>query len=102
MEGKVSRMRVSSSTRPSPSRGTLKSTRMKMRFPLSGRSRIESLDMGWFVLDRWFVRRYLIFVQQLATHGWRSLAASTCDPWSLGKEMDSLPDRGPGDAITPR
>src|ERR1039457_3840514 len=44
MLGRVSRMRVSSMTRPSSS-GTLKSTRMKMRRSLRGRSRIESLDM---------------------------------------------------------
>src|SRR5262249_22558097 len=45
MVGKVSRMRVSSMTRPSSS-GTLKSTRMKMRWSFRGRSRIESLDMA--------------------------------------------------------
>src|SRR6266853_5882640 len=44
MLGRVSRMRVSSMTRPSSS-GTLKSTRMKMRWSFSGRSRMESLDM---------------------------------------------------------
>src|SRR5438552_10586542 len=44
MVGRVSRMRVSSMTRPSSS-GTLKSTRMKIRLPLSGRSRMDSLDM---------------------------------------------------------
>src|SRR5271170_4245710 len=44
MLGKVSRIRVSSMTRPSSS-GTLKSTRMKTRRSLSGRSRIESLGM---------------------------------------------------------
>ena len=43
--GRVSRMRVSSMTRPS-SRGTLKSTRMKMRWSLRGRSRMESLDIS--------------------------------------------------------
>src|ERR1700674_4160507 len=37
-------MRVSSITRPS-SRGTLKSTRMKMRRSFSSRSRMESLGM---------------------------------------------------------
>ena len=44
MVGKVSRMRVSSITRPSSS-GTLKSTRMKMRWSFSGKSRMESFDM---------------------------------------------------------
>src|SRR6478672_4507274 len=42
MVGSVSRMRVSSMTPPSSPMGTLKSTRMKMRCPPSGRSRIES------------------------------------------------------------
>ena len=39
--GKVSRIRVSSATRPFSS-GTLKSVRTKTRFPESSRSRIES------------------------------------------------------------
>src|SRR5579864_8317222 len=46
MLGKVSRMRVSSITRPSSS-GTLKSTRMKTLWSFSGKSRMESLDMDW-------------------------------------------------------
>src|SRR5262245_12822203 len=41
--GSVSRMRVSSVTRPPSSRGTLKSTRMKTRLSRSGRSLIDSL-----------------------------------------------------------
>src|ERR1700733_8041588 len=45
MVGRVSRIRVSSITRPSSS-GTLKSTRINIRLPLSGRSRMESLDMA--------------------------------------------------------
>src|SRR5262249_48793896 len=41
--GSVSRIRVSSVTRPPPSRGTLKSTRMKTCLSRSGRSLIDSL-----------------------------------------------------------
>src|SRR5436190_16856788 len=43
MVGSVSRMRVSSVTRPPSSRGTLKSTRMKMRLSRIDRSLIDSL-----------------------------------------------------------
>src|SRR5579864_6024997 len=45
MVGRVSRMRVSSLTRPSSDNGTLKSTRMKTRWPSSFKSCIESLAM---------------------------------------------------------
>src|SRR5437868_5506894 len=45
MVERVSRIRASSVTRPSSSSGTLKSTRMKTRLPLSSRSLMDSLAM---------------------------------------------------------
>src|SRR5450755_2116756 len=89
MLGKVSRMRVSSMTRPSSS-GTLKSTRMKMRWSLRERSRIESLDM------RAPIRRSLLAVRcsQPAPHqqkSWqRSESQIANDKQRMARVLQSL------------
>ena len=56
--GRVSRMRVSSVTRPSSERGTLKSTRTNTRLSLRGRSLIESLCIVGSTLES-FLRHEL-------------------------------------------
>ena len=80
MVGKVSRMRVSSMTRPSSS-GTLKSTRMKTRRSLSGRSRMDSLGMGHLSLvvsvSRWRVSRLVLSLERRSSFGVRGSPHST-------------------------
>src|SRR5439155_21333877 len=46
--GRLARIRVSSVIRPSSSRGTLKSTRIKVRLPFKSRSRMDNLLMAVF------------------------------------------------------